>query len=78
MKFEIDFNYPNDSKNTPEFFEQIEAKIEYYDDYSNWAIEIKDFEEMKKLWFKIVELLGYEYSWIVDFELGHIYLDNTV
>lgn len=73
MKFEIDFNEFDDPNDTPEFFKEIGAEIEFEGYGSDYYIELTSLYAMEDLFLKIESILGYNYSCIVGFDSPTIF-----
>lgn len=75
MKFSIDFNREN---HRDKDLLLLGAKLEYYEEYTQYELEISNLEELEELDKKVKELIGVDYALVLDFDPPSIYLDKEV
>lgn len=75
-KFEIDFNY-NDCRDD-KLLTENGAKLEYFEEYSAYFIELNTFEELEDLLNRINKGRGIKdsFSALISFDSPVIFLDN--
>ena len=76
MKFEIDFNH-NDCRDVS-LLKDNGAKLEHFDEYSMYTIELNTFEELEELLKKINKNRSIQDSFnaLVTFDSPVIFLDS--